>query len=96
MKPAVPAISKMKWGTGRMLKNCIHPGEWAWPSRDPVYFKTIQDNLGLQPCEILFVDDFLDNIEAAKACGWQTHHFPENGYSDLVEKTGCYSLVLNP
>ena len=24
---------------------------------------------------MLFIDDNRDNIEAARACGWQAHHF---------------------
>jgi FMN phosphatase YigB (HAD superfamily) len=34
----------------------------------------------------LFVDDYAENIDAAAACGWQVHHFPEDGHSSLAAK----------
>ncbi len=73
-------------GYGAQVEKLYSSGRMGVAKPDPNYFKTIQDDLGLQSCEILFVDDYLENIDAAKACGWQAHHFPENGYIGLAEK----------
>ena len=43
--------------------------------RDPSIFKDVCTHLGLQPEEVLFVDDNLDNIESAASQGLRTIHF---------------------
>ena len=58
---------------------------------DQAYFRHIEAETGLAPEQILFVDDYEENIEAAAACGWQVHHFPEDGHEDLSERL---SVVL--
>ena len=49
--------------------NSYHMGKGK---RDPGLFFDITDRLGLQPGEILFVDDLRSNVERARAAGWQT------------------------
>jgi hypothetical protein len=34
----------------------------------------------------LFVDDYRQNVDAAAACGWQVHHFRENGHVEMLDR----------
>ena len=42
---------------------------------DPAFFTTILDRLGLEAAEVLFVDDSLRNIEAARSVGLAAEHW---------------------
>lgn len=53
---------------------------------DAEYFRAVEAGTGLAPHEILFVDDYMENIDGAAACGWQVHHFPEDGYGELAAR----------
>jgi putative hydrolase of the HAD superfamily len=39
------------------------------------YFEQIEKTLDLPPSALLLVDDYIGNIEGARACGWKAHHF---------------------
>lgn len=42
---------------------------------DPRVFRLMLDRLGLEPAEVIFVDDFRENVEAARAVGMTGIHF---------------------
>ncbi len=42
-------------------------------------FHLAERRFGYAPQAMLFIDDNPANIAAAKACGWQTHHFADAG-----------------
>ena len=42
---------------------------------DPAIFALAQQRFGHAPGAMLFIDDNADNIAAARALGWQVHHF---------------------
>lgn len=42
---------------------------------DPAIFALAARRFGHAPSAMLFVDDSLANVESARACGWQAHHF---------------------
>jgi len=42
---------------------------------DPRIYEMLEEDCGVAPNALLFTDDRIDNIEAAVARGWQTHHF---------------------
>ena len=46
---------------------------------DPRIYSMVEDDCGLAPGGLLFADDRAENIEAAKARGWQTHLFEGPG-----------------
>lgn len=46
---------------------------------DPAIFHLAGRRFGHAPGEMLFIDDNADNIAAADALGWHTHHFQEAG-----------------
>ena len=57
---------------------------------DPQIYHLAAESVGVQMTEALFVDDFAENIEAAKAIGMQTLHFtdPDVAQQRLVAITG--------
>lgn len=44
---------------------------------DPAIYALAAARFGHAPGEMLFIDDNRDNIESARACGWQAHHFSD-------------------
>lgn len=44
---------------------------------DPAIYAIAQRRFGHAPHEMLFIDDNRDNVEAARACGWEAHHFAD-------------------
>lgn len=53
---------------------------------DKAIFKLAAKAAATQPEAILFVDDKLENLEAAQACGWQTIQFSESKARESVEQ----------
>lgn len=52
---------------------------------DPESFKYIIDKHNLNPSKTLFIDDYIKNIEGAKAVGLKTYHISSvNSLSDLL------------
>jgi epoxide hydrolase-like predicted phosphatase len=53
-----------------------------------IYHRTLQ-RLGREPDEVVFIDDFAHNIEAAQALGWHTIHFkPDTNVPAALAKLG--------
>ncbi len=46
---------------------------------DPAIFNLAATRFGHLPADMLFIDDNRANIAAARALGWQVHHFAEAG-----------------
>lgn len=57
---------------------------------DPQIYHLAAANVGVDLTEALFIDDFIENIEAAKQLGMQTIHYtdPPAAQQQLVELTG--------
>lgn len=57
---------------------------------DPRIYRLAAESVGLEMTEALFVDDFIENVEGAKAVGMQTIHFtdPETAQQELARITG--------
>jgi HAD superfamily hydrolase (TIGR01509 family) len=45
----------------------------------PYIYQVMLDRLGLAPCEGVFVDDFVENVEAARRLGMAALHFVDPG-----------------
>lgn len=59
---------------------------------DPAIYQSLEDTSGIAPEALLFTDDRADNIDAAKARGWQTHLFEHpQGWADRLVETGLLS-----
>lgn len=55
---------------------------------DAAIFRLAEERFGNAPATTLFIDDNLANVKAAKALGWQVHHFDgaEALEEDLVQR----------
>ncbi len=71
-------------GYGARVEKLYSSGRMGVAKPDAAYFRAIETDTGLDPAQILFVDDFEENVIAAKACGWQVHHFAEDGHDTLA------------
>ncbi len=50
----------------------------------PTYFQRVQGELGVEPGQIVFVDDNKANVDAAKAMGWRAVHYrDESSLKDI-------------
>ncbi len=55
-------------------------------------YQQLEEDSGVSPADLLFADDRLDNIQAADARGWQTHHFDApQGFADRLVAEGLLS-----
>lgn len=56
---------------------------------DPAIYDALETGSGLRGEDLLFTDDRADNIAAAQARGWQTHHFEgPQGWADRLVSAG--------
>ena len=80
------AYIENEMGYGARVEKLYSSGRMGVAKPDAAYFWAIEADLGLAPEQILFVDDYRENVEGAAACGWQVHHFRENGQAELRER----------
>lgn len=56
---------------------------------DPTIYQMVEDASGLSGGDLIFADDRADNIAAAHARGWHTHHFKgPQGWADRLVAEG--------
>lgn len=60
---------------GALFDRLIFSWHLGTTKPDPVAFARATEVLGLDPGEVLFVDDSAANVAAAQAAGWQAHHY---------------------
>ena len=60
---------------GQTVDHILISAELGIAKPDPEIYKILADTLGCLYEEILFVDDFIENIQAAKSLGIQTIHY---------------------
>ncbi len=64
-----------RYGLGSAVDAIIISAEERLAKPDRRLFQLTAERLGAQPAEALFVDDYLPNVEGARAAGWQAIHF---------------------
>ncbi len=54
---------------------------------DPQIYQAVVTELHKDPSEIVFVDDFIENVQAAREAGWHAIHFQsrEGALAELAE-----------
>ena len=61
---------------------------------NPTIYKMLEDTSGLSGSDLIFTDDRSDNIEAAQARGWHTHHFQgPQGWADRLVNEGLLNKI---
>ncbi len=64
-------------------------GQMGVMKPDPAIFAMAEADCGLDPATLLFTDDKANNIAAAAARGWQTHHFTDwQGWAARLVQAG--------
>lgn len=64
-----------QWGIANAFDTIVISAEIGIAKPDPRIYHLFLENLDLQPHEALFVDDFIENVEGARAIGMQALHF---------------------
>lgn len=74
-------------GYDDLLDGAFWSYELGLAKPDPAYFATVVERIGLEPAEVLLVDDALRNVEAARAAGLVAVHWHvEEGLPVLRER----------
>lgn len=70
------------------FRDIVVSGEERIAKPDPAIFSLSARRFGYEPEAMLFIDDNPANIDAARNCGWQVHHFTQAASleSDLVAR----------
>ncbi len=59
------------------FRDIVVSGREKLAKPDPAIYALAEERFGLAGARMLFIDDSADNIAAADALGWQTHHFTD-------------------
>lgn len=70
---------------GEVFDRLFFSSELGCQKPDLKYYFTVQQQLQLEPHELLFWDDDAKNVEAAARCGWQAELYTT--FEDFEEKT---------
>ena len=57
------------------FRDVVVSGVEKFAKPDPAIYALAADRFGHAPEAMLFIDDSETNVSAARACGWQAHHF---------------------
>ena len=73
------------WDIGDVFDEMVISAEVGVAKPDARIYRVALDRLGVLPGEAVFVDDFIENIESARALGLKTVHFQgsQRMYADL-------------
>ena len=71
-----PAIRALTPAFGH-LRDVVVSGEIGVAKPDARVFEIACERAGMAPGELVFVDDFWPNVEAAQALGFHVHHFTD-------------------
>jgi 2-haloacid dehalogenase len=71
-----------------LFRDIVVSGEEGLVKPDPAIFALAARRFAHRPEAMLFIDDNPANVEAARFCGWQGHHFADSGTlrAELVER----------
>ncbi len=74
-----------RWGIADAFDELVISAEVGMTKPDPRIYHLVLERLGVQPGEAVFVDDFMENINAARALCIHAIHFqsPQQALADL-------------
>ena len=73
---------------------CFYSCEIGVAKPDPAYFVLAVDRLGLEPHQVLFIDDVLANVEGARSAGLIAEHFARDaGRAELDRILALHGLT---
>ena len=66
-----------RWPVFRHFRDIVVSGDEQLAKPDPAIYALAARRFGHAAGAMLFIDDSLANIESARDCGWQVHHFTD-------------------
>jgi glucose-1-phosphatase len=73
-----------QWQIDDAFDEIVISAEVGLVKPDPRIYRLTEEKLGILPEQALFVDDFIENIQAALTKGWKTVHF-QNSQQAMAE-----------
>jgi putative hydrolase of the HAD superfamily len=75
------------WKIADAFDQIFISAEMGLAKPDPRIYQAAAAELEKEPSEILFVDDFIENVQAARKVGWNAIHFRsrEGALAELAE-----------
>lgn len=67
--------TRARWPVFDHFRDIVVSGDERLAKPDPAIFALAARRFGHAPAAMLFIDDNAANIESARDCGWQVHHF---------------------
>lgn len=76
-----------RWKIADAFDHMFISAEMGLAKPDPKIYQAVTAALKKDPAELVFVDDFIENVEAARGEGWNAIHFrsPEGALEELAE-----------
>jgi putative hydrolase of the HAD superfamily len=63
------------WKISDAFDHIFISAEMGLAKPDPEIYQQVISELGAHPSEVVFVDDFIENVRAAREAGWNAVHF---------------------
>lgn len=75
------------WRIEDIFDHIFISAEMGLAKPDPEIYRAVSKELGKEPSELVFVDDFIENVLAARKEGWSAVHFRsrEGALAELAE-----------
>ena len=75
------------WDIEKAFDHVFISAEMGLAKPDPAIYQEVRKRLDQDPSELIFVDDFIENVTAARESGWHAIHFqdPEGALTELAE-----------
>lgn len=68
---------RAEWPALDHFRDVVVSGDERLAKPHPAIYRLAERRFGHPPERMLFIDDNRDNVEAARALGWQAHHFAD-------------------
>ena len=75
------------WKIADAFDHIFISAELGLAKPDPRIYQAVEKEIRKDPPEMVFVDDFIENVEAAREAGWNAIHFRsrEGALAELAE-----------
>jgi epoxide hydrolase-like predicted phosphatase len=93
--PTGREIIARRFGLAQAVDTIFISSEEHLAKPDPRLYQLVAERLGVQPAEAVLVDDFLVNVDGARAAGWQAIHYqPGLDVRAALEKLGVVTRPI--
>ena len=79
-----------------LFREIVVSGEEKLVKPDSAIYALAARRFGHSPAAMIFIDDNLANVEAARACGWHAHHFVDAAWSSHGTRLACIEKPPTP